>query len=155
MEYKMWLFLCVLAVIFVFITCQRGCKEEIRVSINKDSESTQRYKFALLEDCYTYLTNQQTQINFDRHFFDWSYVEDCLKAKWMVGTDKYMITFYGTSTTVSDVNSFSEFIQVSNITDVSIFTATKNMSVLHTYTGKEDIKTLIDAVKRLEEKKTK
>ena len=120
-------------------------------SINRESKPTQQYKSILLESCYTYLVDAKTRAVFHRHNFDWSFIDDALQAKWEVSTDKYNITFYGTSTTIHDVKSFEEFVDRSDIKEATIFTMEPNITVLHRYTNKKDVNILISAVKRLYE----
>lgn len=155
MEKELLIVIIVIFVVFICSVCY--CTSQNKTVVTKkhedrDSESTKLYKQRLLDDCYEYITDTSTRINWQDHRFEWDYHTDRIKAKWSIHTPIYYVSLYGTSTTLRDVDTLKDFLKVSTIEEVTIYTAGSNISVLHTYHTKEHINKIISGLQQLSNK---
>lgn len=133
-------------VIMVVVLCLISSFGKESVTKEKTSKSTMEYKKKLLEDAYKDYTDVNTRIQYQEHNFEWNFYTDKLDARWSVNSRKYVITLVGRSSATSDVNSFNEFISLSDIEYATIYILGANISVLHRYTNPDDVKKLIECV---------
>lgn len=139
----------ILLIVGVIVVVLLGCKLSELLAF-RDSKSTKLYKERLLKSCVEYLANPNTTITLHKHKFDWDYGTSALEAKWKLFTNKYIVTLWGKSEVVMDTAGIDEFIKNVQFTQADIFTGEDNISVLHHYKNKEDVDSLVEAVRTIE-----